>query len=160
MTKPAANNSFRRAALLALLLVAPLSLAVEGCTDLTEVPQSQITPGQFYRTDVEVMGGLASVYAKLRSTVDAYYNLSEISTDEVVVPTRGQDWYDNGKWIELHHQTWGASSALGLDDVNSAYNELSIGIARANVVLGAIDKSSVANKAAIVAELRVLRAFY
>jgi hypothetical protein len=160
MTKPAANNSLRRAALLALLLVAPLSLAVEACTDLTEVPQSQITPGQFYRTDVEVIGGLASVYAKLRSTVDAYYNLSEISTDEMVVPTRGQDWYDNGKWIELHHQTWGASSALGLDDINSAYNELSIGIARANVVLGAINNSSVANKPAIIAELRVLRAFY
>ena len=160
MTKPSRNNSLRRAGALALLIAAPLAFGIQACTDLTEVPQSAITPDQFYRTDVEVLGGLASVYAKMRSTVDAYYNLSEISTDEMVVPTRGQDWYDNGKWLELHRQTWGASSALGLDDINSAYNELSIGVARANVVLGAIEGQSIANKAAIQGELRALRAFY
>lgn len=160
MTKSSNSNSLRRAGLLALLVAAPLAFSVQACTDLTENPQSAITPDQFYRTDVEVVGGLASVYAKMRSTVDAYYNLSEISTDEMVVPTRGQDWYDNGKWLELHRQTWGASSALGLDDINSAYNELSIGVARANVVLGAIEGASIANKPAIQAELRVLRAFY
>ena len=160
MTKPSRNISLRRAGVLAFLVVAPLAFSVQACTDLTENPQSAITPDQFYRTDVEVLGGLASVYAKMRSTVDAYYNLSEISTDEMVVPTRGQDWYDNGKWLELHRQTWGASSALGLDDINSAYNELSIGVARANVVLGAIEGASIANKAAIQAELRTLRAFY
>jgi starch-binding outer membrane protein, SusD/RagB family len=160
MPKPRASTPYRRAAVLALLLAAPLPFSMQGCTDLTETPQSQITPDQFYHTDAEVLGGLASVYAKLRATLDAYYDLSEISTDEVVVPTRGQDWFDNGKWIELHQQTWGANSALGLDDVNSAYDNLSIGIARANVVLNAIDKSAIANKPAIVAELRVLRAFY
>ena len=160
MTKPSHILPYRKAALLAFLLAAPIQFSMQACTDLTEVPQSQITPGQFYKTDVEVLGGLASVYAKLRATVDAYYNLSEISTDEMVVPTRGQDWFDNGKWLELHRQTWGASSALGLDDINSAYNELSIGIARANVVLDAISGSNVANKAAIQSELRVLRAFY
>jgi starch-binding outer membrane protein, SusD/RagB family len=160
MTKPSHFLPYRKAALLALLLAAPIQLSMQACTDLTEVPQSQITPGQFYKTDVEVLGGLASVYAKLRATVDAYYNLSEISTDEMVVPTRGQDWFDNGKWLELHRQTWGASSALGLDDINSAYNELSIGVARANVVLDAISGSTVANKAAVQSELRVLRAFY
>ena len=160
MTKPSNRLPYRKVALLALLLAAPLQLAVQACTDLTEVPQSQITPGQFYKTDVEVLGGLASVYAKLRSTVDDYYNLSEISTDEMVVPTRGQDWFDNGKWIELHHQTWGPNSALGLNDINGAYNNLSIGVARANVVLDAISGANVANKASIQAELRVLRAFY
>jgi starch-binding outer membrane protein, SusD/RagB family len=160
MTKLSTNASYRRVALLALMLVAPLPFAMQGCTDLTEVPQSQITPGQFYKTDAEVLGGLASVYAKLRSTVDDYYNLSEISTDEMVVPTRGQDWFDNGKWLELHRQTWGANSALGLNDINGAYNNLSIGIARANVVLDAISGANVANKASVQAELRVLRAFY
>ena len=120
MTKPSHLLPYRKAALLALLLAAPIQFSMQACTDLTEVPQSQITPGQFYKTDIEVLGGLASVYAKLRATVDAYYNLSEISTDEMVVPTRGQDWFDNGKWLELHRQTWGASSALGLDDINSA----------------------------------------
>ena len=159
MTKPR-NNSLRTAGLLALLLAAPLPFSMQGCTDLTEVPQSAITPENFYRTDVEVLGGLASVYSSMRTTVDQYYDLSEISTDEMVVPTRGQDWYDNGKWLELHRQTWGASSALGLDDVNAAWNNLSIGVARSNTVLNAISGASIANKASIQSELRVLRAFY
>ena len=97
MTKPALHSSIRKAGLLALLLAAPLPFSMQGCTDLTEVPQSSITPDKFYRTDVEVIGGLASVYASLRdNVVEQYYNLSEISTDEIVIPTRGQDWYDNG----------------------------------------------------------------
>ena len=69
----------------ALLILAP------ACTDLTEVPQSAITPENFYRNEDEVVGGLASVYAQLRTTDDEYYNTSEISTDELIVPTRGQD---------------------------------------------------------------------
>jgi hypothetical protein len=32
-----------------------------ACTDLTEVPQSAITPENFYRNEDEVIGGLASV---------------------------------------------------------------------------------------------------
>ena len=160
MTKPTRSNSLRKAGLLALLLAAPLPFSMSGCTDLTETPQSAITPDNFYRTDVEVLGGLASVYASLRTSVDNYYNLNEISTDEIVIPTRGQDWYDNGKWLELHRHTWEAGSALGGDDINGAWNNASIGIARANVVLTAIENVSIANKPAIVAELRVLRAFY
>src|SRR5207244_2914834 len=37
---------------------------------------------------------LAPVYSVLHNTQDNYYNVSEISTDEMMVPTRGQDWYD------------------------------------------------------------------
>ena len=39
---------------------------------------------------------LAPVYSALHNTQDNYYNVSEISTDEMIVPTRGQDWYDGG----------------------------------------------------------------
>jgi len=52
MTKPTRNNSLRKAGLLALLLAAPLPFSMSGCTDLTETPQSAITPDNFYRTDV------------------------------------------------------------------------------------------------------------
>ena len=107
-----------------LLVVAP------ACTDLTEVPQSAISPENFYRNADEVIGGLASVYAQLRSTTDEAYNISEISTDEMIVPTRGQDWYDNGKWLDIHRQTWGPNSPAGLDNINSAWVNLFQGVAR------------------------------
>ena len=131
-----------------------------ACTDLTEVPQSAITPENFYRNEDEVIGGLASVYAQLRSTNDEYYNLSEISTDEMIVPTRGQDWYDNGKWLDIHRQTFTPTSPAGLDNINSAWVNLFQGVARANVVLAGISNTSFASKTTVTAELRVLRAYY
>ena len=144
---------------LALLLLSPL-LASVACTSLTETPTSSITPETFYSNEVEVLGGLAGVYSQLRNTLWAYYNLSEISTDEMVVPTRGQDWYDNGRWLEIHRQTWGANSPVGLEDVNGAWVDAFTGVARSNVLLDALQKVSFADRPGIEAELRTLRAFY
>lgn len=141
-------------------VLALLVLAAPACTDLTEVPQSAITPENFYRNSDEALGGLASVYAQLRTTNDEYYNISEISTDEMIVPTRGQDWYDNGKWLDIHRQTFTANSPAGLDNINSAWTNLFIGVARANVVLDGITNTNFTGKATMVAELRVLRALY
>ncbi|MGZ3333495.1 MAG: RagB/SusD family nutrient uptake outer membrane protein [Gemmatimonadaceae bacterium] len=138
----------------ALLILAP------ACTDLTENPQSAITPENFYRNEDEVIGGLASVYAQLRTTDDEYYNTSEVSTDELIVPTRGQDWYDNGKWLDIHRQTFTPTSPAGLDNINSAWVNMFQGVARANVVLNGIANTNFASKATVTAELRVLRAWY
>ena len=137
-----------------LLILAP------ACTDLTEVPQSAITPENFYRNEDEVIGGLASVYAQLRTTDDEYYNTSEVSTDELIVPTRGQDWYDNGKWLDIHRQTFSPTSPAGLDNINSAWVNMFQGVARANVVLNGIANTNFSSKATVTAELRVLRAWY
>ena len=91
-----------------LLILSP------ACTNLTEVPSSAITAENFYRNEGEVIGGLASVYAQLRATVWSYYNLEEISSDEMIVPTRGSDWYDNGSWLDVHRQTFTPNSPAGL----------------------------------------------
>ena len=157
---PSLSRSFRATGLAALFFVTPAVGFLQGCTDLTEVPSSSITPENFYKNEDEAIGGLASVYAQLRSTTDEYYNLSEISTDEMIVPTRGQDWYDNGKWLDIHHQTFGPNSPAGLDNINSAWVNLFQGVARANVVLNALDNVNFASKPVVVAELRTLRAFY
>ena len=151
------TRSIRVSGLGALLLLSLVSL--QGCTDLTETPSSAITPENFYRNEAEVLGGLAAVYAQLRGTLDDYWYATEVSSDEMVVPTRGQDWYDNGQWLELQRQTWTASSpSVGF--MNGAWNVSFTGIARANVLLEALQKVSVPNQAAIVAELRTLRGFY
>lgn len=135
-------------------------LLVFGCTDLTETPTSSIAPENFYKNEEEIIGGLAAVYAQLRSTTDDYYNVSEVSSDEYIVPTRGTDWYDNGRWLEIDRQLWGANSPSGLGDMNGAWNALFTGIARANVALAATDKVSFSSKPVVQAELRTLRAFY
>ena len=100
------------------------------------------------------------MYAGLRNLNGNYYQITEVSTDEMIVPTRGTDWYDGGVWLDLHRQTWGANSPAGLGQISGAWTDLFNGVARANVLLDALQKANFANKAVIVAEGRVLRAFY
>ncbi len=150
------------------VLLAP-ALAVlflfQGCTDLDEEPTSIITPDNFNRTEQEVLGSLAAIYSDLATADNAgllwsYYNLSEISSDEMIVPTRGSDWFDNGRWLEIHRQAWGPNSTSGLDDINGAWSTAFRGVTRANVLLAALPNVSVPNQAVIEAEARALRAFY
>jgi hypothetical protein len=145
-----------------MLLVAPALIVVPACTELTEQPKSAITPDNYYQNEEEVLAGLASVYAGLRNpfTLWGYYNMAEISADEMIVPTRGQDWLDNGRWMEIDRHTWAANSPAGLDDVRRIWVDAFTPIARANVVLGALPNVTVANKNIVEAELKTLRAFY
>ncbi|MEP7344459.1 MAG: RagB/SusD family nutrient uptake outer membrane protein, partial [Gemmatimonadaceae bacterium] len=160
MRKSIVFNSMRALRVSALFLVPAALTTVQGCTDLSETPTSAITPDNFYRNSDEVLGGLAAVYAQLRQTLEGYYNISQVSTDENVVPTRGQDWYDNGRWLELHRQTWQANSPAGLEDIGGVWNDLFGGVSRANQVLEAMEKTTVPDQEIIKAELRTLRALY
>ena len=134
--------------------------AVVGCTDLTEVPASQISPDNYFKTPAEVLGGVAGVYATLRDNMWGYYNISQVSTDETVVPTRGSDWFDNGRWLEIHRQAWTPTSGSTGEDINGVWNNMWSGIAKANAVLAALRPNSVPDQPAIEAELRALRAYY
>jgi len=146
----------------ALGLVTLLLVPLQGCTDLSETPISSITPSNFFHTEGEVLAALAGVYAGLRNTASEgeYWGVSEVSTDEIVVPTRGSDWYDNGTWLETHRQTWSANSPATLSFVNNVWNTAYAGIARSNVLLEALQSTTVPNQAAIEGEARFLRAFY
>ncbi|MGH7672839.1 MAG: RagB/SusD family nutrient uptake outer membrane protein [Gemmatimonadales bacterium] len=159
------TNSIRTAGLFGLLLLSPMLLVVQGCSDLTEAPKSSITPDNFFSTEEEMLGGLVAVYAQLRSTLTGYgdyYNVIEVSSDEMIVPTRGQDWKDDGRWLELHRHTWEPNSPSALTDLNGAWVAPFTGVARANVVLEALDKVTLpdAFEAGVRAEARTLRAFY
>ncbi len=149
-----------RAGRVSAALLVPAATLLQGCTDLEETPTSAITPNNFFKTSDEVLGGVASVYAALRGTMWGYYNLSQVSTDENIVPTRGSDWFDNGRWLDLYRHTWTPTSGSGLEDISGVWNDLFGGVARANVVLSALETTDVPNKAVIVAEMKALRAFY
>lgn len=153
------SRTIRRVSLSALFLV-PALMSFNGCTNLAEVPRDALTPDNAFKSDAEVLAGVASVYAALRGTMWEYYNLSEITTDEIIVPTRGQDWYDNGRWLEIYKQTWTANSGSALEDMNGAWNNLFSGVAKANLMIDVIQKAGGSNGPTTVAELRTLRAWY
>src|SRR4051812_46580788 len=139
------KNSMRRVTRGAALVATMLALA-PACTNLTEVPKDALTPDNAFKTDLEVLAGGAPVYAKLRGTLWGYYNLSELTTDEQLVPTRGNDWYDNGRWLEIQRQSWTPNSGSALDDINGTWNTLFAGVAKANLMIDVMNKSTSASK--------------
>ena len=103
-----------------LLSPALAFVLLQGCTDLEESPTSVITPDNFFQTEAEILGSLASVYAVLRNTTgDGYFMVSNGSSDEEIIPTRGSDWDDGGKWLELQRHTWTPVSMFSNPDALS-----------------------------------------
>ncbi|MGB3541519.1 RagB/SusD family nutrient uptake outer membrane protein [Rubrivirga sp.] len=143
-----------RAVALAAMLVPALGLG--ACTDLSVDPFSSVTPENFYQTDTEVIAALSPVYSQLRATLWEYHNMSQVSSDETIVPTRGGDWFDGGDWLSLHQHSW--TPQLGF--INGAWNVSYAGIARANSLLSDLETIEVPNKDGLIAEIRALRAFY
>ena len=144
----------RRTAL-AAVVAAPV-LTVGACDSLDVDPFSQVEVENFYRTPSEVTAAVAPIYGALRPTLFNYYNLSQISTDENIVPTRGSDWGDGGRWLSIHRHGWTAD----LSDLNGAYNEAFTGVARVNKVLSDIAPLDIQDEEAITAELKAMRAYF
>jgi len=83
-------------------------IGLYSCTDLEiEETDSLITDG-FQGLDpasgVDALYG--QVYGQLTDQA-ATYALTEVTTDALLVPTRGADWGDNGRWRKLHQHEWG-----------------------------------------------------
>jgi hypothetical protein len=78
-----------------------------SCTNLDEKLFSEVTPANFFKSEAEYVSALGAAYTQLGSyAVGDVYNLQECTTDEMVVPTRGQDWDDGGNWRRLHLHSW------------------------------------------------------
>src|SRR5687768_13211103 len=95
----------RRAASAGIVAIVASLAMLQSCTDLEENPFSSITPENFYKTEEEVRSGLAAVYNQLNSaSTGNYHYFNVISSDEQVIPVRGQDWFDNGTHLEAQRQ--------------------------------------------------------
>src|SRR6478752_3816375 len=127
------SKSALRFGLRALLLV-PVFFVGETCTKLTEVPHDALTPTTAFHSDQEVLAGVAALYAQLRNAESNgdFSASEELTTDVLIVPTRGSDWYDNGQWLDMHRQTWTANSPGTLGFLTGAWNNAFAGVAKAN----------------------------
>lgn len=126
-----------------------------GCTDLAV----EETDSLVVETDEGFLGldpadALNASYGDLRSfgtTQADVYALAEVTSDELLVPTRGVDWGDNGTWRALHLQNWTPTHNFILN----AWNQLNGNVFRTNQALH--EKTN--PNAQQAAEAKFLRAF-
>lgn len=143
-----------------------------ACTDLSPQIEEFVTGEEYIeeaknliKSDIGLIGGfIETAYTPLYQAIGErnIYALTESSTDEMVTPTRGTDWGDNGIWVALHQHKWTSEHQV----VRNGWNDLSAGVSRAYEVLGnleAITKDDAAFRAQLepyFAEVRTLRAYY
>ena len=135
----------------------------QACTKLDEKLYSQVTPSNFFKSEAEFVSALGAAYTQMGGYATGDINeVQEMTTDEVVVPTRGSDWDDGGTQRRLHLHSWGYDDAF----MNNPWTFCYSGVSTANRLIyqfttlsnsGQVD-ATVAS--AYVAELTSLRSFF
>ncbi|WP_165748241.1 RagB/SusD family nutrient uptake outer membrane protein [Cellulophaga sp. Z1A5H] len=138
------------------LLASTVVATFLSCTDLEiEETDSIITAdsGSNEFTPLsDPSSSLSDLYNKIGGdfqSQETMYAMSEVASDELLIPTRGTDWGDNGVWRQMHTHTWRSDHIF----IRNAWNNLNQSIFRATEIL----ESS--PSAQVVAEAKFLRAF-
>ena len=120
-----------------------------NCTDLEFENEAYIVPVGVGNAD-EL---LASSYGQLREFANerVIFGLSGHSSDEILGPTRGTDWFDGGVFQQMHLHTWTPDHNF----IQTSFNDLNLGVFRATQAMvgdGATPQ--------LIAEAKTVRAYY
>jgi hypothetical protein len=151
-----------------ILTVFSVAIFFNSCTDLEPKVFSDVLKDDYYKTPEQFATLLANAYSQLAGELgyvyrEGYWSLQQYTTDEVAVPTRGVDWFDNGVPLALQQHTWNFDTR----DVQNGWAFAYGGVTKCNDILHqiAIIKGTDASHYDAVtisgiAETKVLRAFY
>ncbi len=143
------------------ILLLGLIFVVPACTDLDEELFSEVTDENFFQTEEEFIAALGSAYSAfsgLGNHANVWTN-SELSSDEIVVPAKGGDWFDGGVLIEVHRHQFTPSNPF----FNNAWNQIYGGISTTNRLIFQFEELKAAGNPdaeAFISELRGVRALW
>jgi hypothetical protein len=130
------------------------AILIAGCTDLeVKEKDSYLIEAEGVFAGVPPDATLNSAYLDLRDwgNQENLYALSEVASDELLVPTRGVDWGDNGIWRSLRQHEWDDSHQYILN----TWNNLNRNVYKLNQLLASESEAD----AQQTAEGKFLRAF-
>lgn len=131
-------------------------LGASACHKLDVSPQSQIPSTVFPQTEAQFQSVIGPLYTQLRSNYALdYWFVQSGSTDESILPAFGGNWYDGGKYMELHNHLWTKDNAW----LNSVYSYAANLVGLSNQTLFILkDAPEGAVKAGGIAQVRTIRA--
>ena len=107
--------------------VGAAALCAPSC-DLDEKFYSEVTPDTFFTSPESTYAVLCRPFTHWKWYIgaDRWY-LQELTTDEMVCPKRGSDWYNSVEYYRLHYHTWSPDDRF----VVNTYDGTTGGISRA-----------------------------
>ena len=146
-----------------ILYTALIALFAMSCTDLTESVYDGLDGSVYPENPTQVANLTTDAYKKLGPLIDdggAWFLAQEISSDELVGPTRGSDWDDGGKWRIIHQHGW-KDGANDFEATNNMWSAMWGGVTTCNMTKEMLDQmTSSPTIEAKKAELKTLRSFY
>lgn len=146
------------------MIAVGLTFFTTACTNLEEEMYGDLASSNFFRNDNEFIASLGQAYSSLGGIGNhsGLWTINELASDELVVTTKGGDWYDGGVLIQLHTHEYTIDNGF----FNNTWGFLYGGINTANRLIYQFQqlakddasKADLANK--FIAELRGLRALF
>jgi starch-binding outer membrane protein, SusD/RagB family len=148
------NRIFKKA----LILGIGLAFVTQSCNDLDEELFSDLPASEFYKTDEQFIAALGSAYSSFAGIGNhsGLWTLNELASDELVVTTKGGDWYDGGVLIQMHQHKYTIDHPF----VNGAWGWIYGGINTANRLIYTFQQVGTPQAEAFIAELRAIRALW
>lgn len=131
---------------------------VISCVDLEEEVFSQVTADNFFQTDEEFISALGAAYSSLGGLGNhsGLWSINELASDEIVISTKGGDWFDGGVLLQLHQHEFLPDNPF----FQNSWNFLFGGINTCNRLIFSFEQLDNPNSAAFIGELRALRALF
>ncbi|MDV3307476.1 MAG: RagB/SusD family nutrient uptake outer membrane protein [Cyclobacteriaceae bacterium] len=134
------------------------SVLTFSCTDLDEELYSTVTADNFFKSDDEFIAALGAAYSSLQGLGNNgnMWSMNELVTDEMVVTTKGGDWYDGGVLLQLHQHQYTPDNGF----VNNAWTQMYGGVNTCNRLIYTFEQLGTPEANAFIAELRGVRALW
>ena len=142
------------------LVLLAFALFIGSCTDLEEQILDESLSGSSSENDL-IKGSVAPAYGLLPELYKhtELLAITEVSTDEAILPFRGgRDWGDNGIYIELHQHTYTSNHS----NLSQVWDDLTVMVSRTVSAIEVLTPLAETDGEArtFLAEVRGLRAFY
>ncbi len=143
-----------------LIFTIILGIFGTGCTKLDEKIYDKI-PNELYPENENQIASLpVNAYTKFKPLIDDegwWFLAQEISGDGLCAPTRDADWFDGGKWLNVHRHSWTNDD----ESVNRMWDKFWSGIIACNEILDIMRDLPLSDEVlAKMGEVEVVRSFY
>jgi hypothetical protein len=143
-----------------LLFISIIPAALLSCTDLDVDVYHDIVGETYFKTEMQVLSAAGPAYTSLKGIVkpEGAYGLNELTTDELVIPTRQNDWINAYIYHRFHRHEWTTEEG----DINAAWDFIYTGVSNCNRPIYIYEQVEEITPAliSVMNELKALRSFY
>lgn len=145
---------------ISFLVIIGLSFSGLRCSKLDPEVYSQIINENFWQTPAQIAAGKSPAYAVLQGMGgnSGIYWEHEISSDEMITPTRGGDWGDGGMWTNIWNHIETADGGTN----NWAWGDIYNGVGKCNYIIYTLRNldPAPATVESDIAEMKTLRSYF